>query len=159
MIPFIVWGALLALVFVGPPIKRGGLYARNHGFGVTLPDDDTTIMQGQDPEGRKAHEVAEFRLAWLFGLIAAFPVCFFVDGLFSVLVPVVAAVGQSLTRAVTGQLDYVGHGVEIITVGKPIYRIDEIERMMADRPGMTFEQVERKLDAWHWLAVIGSKIV
>ena len=162
---FIAIAALMAFVFIGPPISRGGTAARNSGFGVRLPYADVTLRDGQSLRGRKAHEVSEFRLGWLIGAIVSLWTFILPDPFAGVAYLASAAVVQSLARAITGHFDYIGHNVEIMVAeeeGMEGYRQAEIRRMIdrdASRRGMSEAAVNARLRKWAWLARIMRRMV
>lgn len=161
------WGLVLVFVLLGPYIERGADRAHHNGFQVWLPDVWLTESRGQSPRGVEAQEVAEWKLAWLCGLLLALPLLFAPTISYTVhwlVVPVVAAFGQTMARMLTNGFDYVGHGIEIMVAeeeGRAGYREQEIWRMIHHDParkGMTIEQVDAKLRRWHWLAKLARWI-
>lgn len=162
MIGFAVWLAIVAYVFAGP-LVFSGRRAFNSGAGITLPPASISEADGQSPAGIRAQETAEFRLAWFCGLIVALP--FIWLPLSWAAVPIAAAAGQTLARAIFDGFDYVGHGVEIMVAeeeGRIGYRDAEIQRMIdrdRSRTGMSPVDVDRKLKRWHWLARIMRRLV
>lgn len=151
----------LALVFTGPKIVRKGQTAHNYAFSVVLPPDEVTESQHQSPAGRKAQEVAEWRLLWLVAIALAAPALFLLPSFYGLLVfPIAALLGKNIVDRATNHFDYVGHGVEIMVAEderRAGYREAEIARMLRDpkRKGMTAAEVDRKLRRWNWLARIG----
>lgn len=159
MTELITLAVVLAIVFIGPPVTVTGRIARHNAFRVIVPPDSVTESQGQTPKGRRAQEVAEWRLCWLVPLpIAALALFVIPEPFYAVLAFLFAAmVGNALVRVATDSFDYVGHGIEIMIAedeGRKGYREAEIERMLRDkgRAGMTPAKVEAKLAKWNWLA-------
>lgn len=158
MIGLIALGLILAFALIKGPTIKSGSFGRNNGFGYEVPPDAETEASGQSPKGRLAHERAEFRLAWLVGLIPAVPVAICLDGLLSLSAVLVAALAQTIGRLLTNSYDYIGHNVEIMIAeseGREGYRAQEIN-LMADgeQRGMTPEQIDAKLRKWEWLAKV-----
>lgn len=154
-----LWLVLAIFMLFGPPIRRGGDIAWHNILICKLPLDETTESQGQSPEGRRLQEICEWRLLWLAGLIAAIPAIW----THPIAVPLFAFAGNAIARKLSGQLDYVGHGIEIAVAteeGRYSYRSEEIARMLRDpaRKGMTVEQVEAKLARWAWLGHFALKL-
>lgn len=145
---------LAPLIGIGPPMKRGA-HASNSIVSVVAPPRSSLHARGIE-----AQEAVEWWLAWLVGCMVAVPVALLVPEpmLANGLVVVTAFLGNALARKITGHFDLVGHNVEIIIeerAGFLDYRIGEISRMIGPRGnqrGLTFDQANRALQRWEWLA-------
>lgn len=154
---FAIW------TFLGPPVGDQKWSASNNGFGVKIAPREVIEADGQCYEGILAQEKAEFKLAWIFGLIAALPTFLFDAPYLAVFVAILAALGQSLARLIFDNFDYMGHNVEIMVaeeMGREGYRTQEIDRMIRrDRTDMTPAEVEENLRRWEWVAKIMRRLV
>lgn len=159
MIDFIAPIALLLFTLIGPPIKRGGTHAWNGPLHVILPTDATTIGQANHIAGRRAQEVAEWRLIGLLALIPAAVAAWAIGDVIGNVAAAVAWFAAKIPLYKVQTLDDAGHGAEILVAGRDgfdSYRELEADRMLRDpaRHHMDLEDVLRQLRRVEWLSKI-----
>ena len=149
MLPYFL---LMAFVLFGPPVwSTNHPISTNTPLGIWLKDEDALLTDHQYPSAVEAQERIEFKIPWMIGLAAAFPVLIFtpspIDGLISM---IVATTMMGISRILTNHFDMVGHLTEINTAIAANYRADtyrdeEIHRMLyRDRERMAIAQKNAK---------------